>query len=125
MDIKNNIEEVNKVQFINCHYRDVERYRDAFTETPDWLVNALDDKTIELKNYNPESIFDYGSYGIINTREYKKEFSENDWIIKKGNGFEIKKGKHDDDKFLNHIVKWKNVFRQELIASSNTIKLEN
>ena len=41
------------MQFINSYYQDIEQYRDAFTDTPTWLIEALDEGFVELINYNP------------------------------------------------------------------------
>lgn len=113
MITQDNIQEINQVQFINCCYQDIEKYMDAFTDTPAWLIDALNSGVIELIDYNPESMFDYGSYGIINTKEGKKDFFQSDWIIKEGDSFFIKRGEHDDEKFINHIKKWKKAMREE------------
>ena len=59
MITQDNIQEINQVQFINSYYQDIEQYRDAFTDTPTWLIKALDEGFVELINYNPGAMLDY------------------------------------------------------------------
>lgn len=113
MITQDNIQEINQVQFINSYYQDIEQYRDAFTDTPTWLIEALDKGFVGLINYNPGAMLDYGSYGVISTGERKKEFFRNDWIIKEGNNFVVKKGVYHPEKFINHVKKWKKIMREE------------